>query len=338
MAQAGTQAMNSYLSLVINPFGRDTQPFLLDMPRRPRITKGALAETSALPEPRRWSIWGAGYGGQSNVRGNTETGSHDRGVNVYGFATGLDYRVTSDIIAGFAVGGGGTRFALGDGLGGGHSEMAQAAVYASTRIDAAYISGALAYAWHQVTVDRNISLFDLDHLTGTYAANNIGGRLEGGYRFPLAYAFFPGRYGVTPYGAVQAQSFLTPAYGERNLYGASVFGLDYQARAITTTRTELGAWFDWSRIVDDDKALFLRARAAWANDHWSSPSSNAVFQNLPGAGFTVIGAAPPRDLALVTARAEVGFKNGLSVAIQFDAEFSGRSERYFGSGQLRYVW
>jgi uncharacterized protein with beta-barrel porin domain len=62
------------------------------------------------------------------------------------------------------------------------------------------------------------------------------GRIEGGWRF----ATFLG--GVAPYAAVQAQAFHTPAYNELDgtLGG---FGLNYNARNGSDTRSELGARF-----------------------------------------------------------------------------------------------
>lgn len=216
--------------------------------------------------------------------------------------------------------------------------MAQAAVYASTRINAAYLSGALAYAWSRATTDRYVSLTEVDHLTANFSTNNIGGRIEGGYRFALPYVGLPGRMGFIPYAAVQAQSFFTPAYSEGATLGLPTFALSYASQTITTTRTELGAWFDWATPGDYGTTLVLRTRAAWANDHWSRPSTNAMFETLPGSNFSVIGAAPPRDSALTSLEAEVWFKSGFSIAVRFDGEFAENAQRYTGLGVLRYVW
>ena len=60
-------------------------------------------------------------------------GSHDRLARAFGYATGLDYRVTPYTVVGFALAGGGTNYGLSDGLGGGRSDMFQAAVYSTTR-------------------------------------------------------------------------------------------------------------------------------------------------------------------------------------------------------------
>ena len=337
-AQAGTQAMNSFLSLVTNPFG-DNRSFAPETrPSPPLIYKAPVYKAEAAPDPRRWSIWAAGYGGQTNTSGDVLAGSHDRSAREFGYATGVDYRVTPYTVVGFALAGGGTNYGLSDGLGGGRSDMFQAAVYSTTRVDAAYLSAALAYAWHHVTTDRFVSVAGTDHLTADFSANNVGGRIEGGYRFPMPGVFgWPG-FGLTPYAAVQVQAFRTPSYSETSASGASPFGLAYDAHTTTTTRTELGSWFDRSVALDNGALLALRSRVAWVHDFWSDPSMTATFQSLPGSSFTVFGAAPASDSLLASAVAEVSFRNGISLAGKFDGEFAEHSHTYAGTARLRYTW
>jgi AraC-like DNA-binding protein len=64
-----------------------------------------------------------------------------------------------------------------------------------------------------------------------------GGRLEGGYRFGMPYG------GITPYAAIQAQSFHTPNFTETDAI-PNGFALSFQGRDATDTRSELGARFD----------------------------------------------------------------------------------------------
>ena len=49
--------------------------------------------------------------------------------------------------------------------------------------------------------------------------------------------------GITPYAAIQAQSFRTPDYNETDVNGSG-FGLGFAGRTATDTRSELGARFD----------------------------------------------------------------------------------------------
>jgi uncharacterized protein with beta-barrel porin domain len=342
-AQAGTQAMNSFLSLVTNPFAenRGLGPEGPPPPRPPLIYKAPVykAPVGAAPDSRRWSVWAAAYGGQNNTTGDSLAGSHDRSARAIGYAAGVDYRVTPYTVVGFALGGGGTNYGLSDGLGGGHSDMFQSAIYSLTRVDAAYVSAALSYAWHHVSTDRYVTLAGTDHLTADFSANNIGGRIEGGYRFAIPGVLgLPGRYGFTPYAAGQVQTFRTPSYSESAASGSSIFALAYSARTTTTIRTELGSWFDWTIPVDYGTSLTLRTRAAWAHDNWSDPSIAATFQSLPGSGFTVFGAAPGHDFLLSSAGAEINFKNGFSLAAWFDGEFAEHAQKYAGTGKLRYTW
>jgi outer membrane autotransporter protein len=342
VAQAGTQAMNSFLSLLTNPFSetRGVAPEI-PLPPRPRlITKAPVykAPAEAVPDPRRWSIWAAAYGGHNNTTGDSLTGSHDRSARTFGYATGLDYRVTPYTVVGFALAGGGTNFGLSDGLGGGRSDMFQAAVYSSTRVDAAYFSAALAYAWHRVSTDRNVTVAGTDDLTADFSANNVGGRIEGGYRFAIPGVFDSRGFGVTPYAALQVQAFHTPSYSEVAASGSSTFALAYDAQTTTTTRTELGSWVDKTYVLDRGNAFSLFGRAAWAHDWFSDPSISATFVSLPGSIFTVTGAAPAHDSLLASAGAQMSFTNGISLLGRFDSELSQHSQTYIGTAQLRYTW
>ena len=120
--------------------------------------------------------------------------------------------------------------------------------------------------------------------------------------------------------------------------GSSAFALAYDSQSTTTTRIELGSWFDTSYVLDDDSTLTLFGRAAWAHDWYSDPSVTATFLSLPGASFTEFGAAPVHDSLLTSAGAQISFSNGVSLAGSFDGEFAEHSQSYGGTARLRYTW
>jgi hypothetical protein len=333
-AQAGTQAMNSFLSLVTNQFADNRiglEPKSTLPPWPAPVYKTVYKAQAIVPDPRPWSIWAGGYGGQSKAAGNLSDGTHDRSARTFGYATGLDYRVTPYTAVGFALAGGGTTYGLADGFGNGRSDMFQSAVYSLTRYNSFYLSTALAYAWHRVSTDRTV-LFG-DRLTASFSAQNIGGRVEGGYRFTIPAMPGLGQIGLTPYGALQMQNFRTPSYTE----SGSSFALAYDGNTMTTVRTELGGWFDWTIPIDLGTTVALRTRAAWARDQWSDPNITAAFAALPGSnGWTVIGALPARDLLLSSAGAEIRYSNGLSLAAWADGEFAQQAHKYSVNGRVRY--
>jgi autotransporter-associated beta strand protein len=287
----------------------------------------AVAETFA----QRWNVWAAGYGGSQTTNGNAALGSNTATSRIYGTAVGADYRLSPNTLAGFALAGGGTSFAIANGLGGGRSDLFQAGVYLRHNVGPAYISAALAYGWQDITTDRIVTVAGVDQLRAKFNANAWSGRVESGYRFVAQ------QIGVTPYAAGQFTTFELPNYTETAVSGSDIFALTYGAKSVTASRSELGLRGDRSFALPDG-VLTLRGRAAWAHDYNTDRNVSATFLTLPGASFVVNGASQARNAALATAAAEMKWLNGLSLAATFEGEFSNVTRSYAGKGVARYAW
>src|SRR6202035_2864409 len=124
-----------------------------------------------------------------------------------------------------------------DGLGSGHSDLFQAGAFVKHSAGAAYISGALAYGWQDVTTNRTVTIAGIDQLRSEFNANAYSGRVEGGYRFVAPWI---GGIGITPYAAGQFTTFDLPAYAESVISGSPAFALAYGAKDVTDVRSELG--------------------------------------------------------------------------------------------------
>jgi uncharacterized protein with beta-barrel porin domain len=285
------------------------------------------------PLAQRWSVWTAGFGGSQTTDGNVATGSSNTASRVFGVAAGADYRFSPSTIAGFALAGGGTNFSV-TGGGSGRSDLFQAGAFIKHKIGAAYISGALAYGWQDVTTDRTVTIAGVDRLRAQFNANAFSGRVESGYRFVTPVI---GGIGITPYAAGQFTTFDLPAYAEQVVSGADTFVLAYGSKSVTATRSELGLRADKSFAVTN-AILTLRGRAAWAHDFNPDRAIAATFQTLPGASFVVNGARQASDAALTTASAELKWMNGWSAAGTFEGEFSAVTRSYAGKGVVRYAW
>jgi uncharacterized protein with beta-barrel porin domain len=333
--ESGFQMMNSFLSLLTNPFAENRG---FAPPPQPPVIYKALAfkaPVEAAPGPRRWSIWAAAYGGGGNINGDPAgVGSNNLTTREGGFATGLDYLVAPDTLVGFALAGGGAAWSLAAGLGGGRADVFQAGVYGAQRFGAAYLSGALAYASYEASTNRTVSFVGTDTLSASFIAQNFGGRLESGYRVT---SWAP--FSVIPYAAVQAQAFYTPRYNESGSLGApDPLALTYNAQTATVVRSELGSRFDQVIPQADRSRVVLFGRAAWAHDWQSNPNLTATFIGLPGAPFMAYGAVPPSNVALVTAGAEWRWTNGWSFMAKYDGEFASGYGDYMGTAGLRYSW
>ncbi|WP_426407774.1 autotransporter outer membrane beta-barrel domain-containing protein [Bradyrhizobium ganzhouense] len=281
----------------------------------------------------RWSVWAAGYGGSQTTDGNAALGSNAVTSRIAGGVAGADYWFSPNTVAGFALAGGGTNFSVANG-GTGRSDLFQAGAFVRHNAGPAYVTGALAYGWQDVTTDRTVTIAGADHLQARFNANAYSGRLEGGYRFVAPWA---GNVGLTPYAAAQFTTFDLPAYAEQAITGTNTFALSYAAKTVTATRSELGVRADRSFVVNE-AILTLRGRAAWAHDFNADRNIAATFQALPGASFVVNGAAQAHDAALTTASAEMKWRNGWSGAATFEGEFSEVTRSYAGKGTVRYEW
>jgi uncharacterized protein with beta-barrel porin domain len=118
-----------------------------------------------------------------------------------------------------------------------------------------------------------------------------------------------GRHGRHTLTAAQFTTFMLPGYGEQAIVGTNNFALNYAARNVTDTRSELGVRTDKSFALTNE-ILTLRGRLAWSHDYDPDRSIGATFQALPGASFVVNGAAQARDSALTTLSAELKWMNG----------------------------
>ena len=287
----------------------------------------------ADPFTQRWSVWAAGYGGSQTTDGNAALGSNNTRSSIGGVAVGADYRFSPYTIAGFALAGGATSFSV-NGLGSGRSDLFQAGAFVRHNVGAAYLTGALAYGWQDITTDRTVTVAGTDLLRAQFNANAFSGRVEGGYRFLTPWL---GGVGLTPYAAGQFVTFDLPAYAEQAIAGANTFALSYAGKSVTDTRSELGLRTDKSYPMQNG-IFTLRGRAAWAHDFNTDRAITPTFQTLPGASFVVNGAAPAHDAALVTASAEMKWLSGFSLAGTFEGEFSNVTTSYAGKGVVRYAW
>jgi uncharacterized protein with beta-barrel porin domain len=342
-AQAGIRLVNGFLPLMLDPSindrgsdasGGSPLSFASENPKRRKAASAfaSIKPIAKAPE-RQWSTWAAAYGGQADYNGDAVIGSRSLNIRTGGAAAGLDYRLAPDSLVGLALAGGSTTFGVADGFGTGRSDTFMAGLYGMTRYQALYVSAAMAFASHRASTDRFATIGGTtDHLTANFTAQSLGGRLESGYRFNQS------GLALTPYAALQTQTFYTPAYSEVDVTGLTAFALSYGAQHTTDTRSELGSWIEKDIASTAEAPVTLRGRIAWLHQFSPQSSISAVFQTAPAAGFVVNGATPSRDAALLSAAADLRIAKSVMLTAKFDGEFANGSRSYVGTGAVRTVW
>ena len=74
------------------------------------------------------------------------------------------------------------------------------------------------------------------------------------------------------------------------------------------------------------------------HEFWRENSVVAAFQSLPGSTFSVQGAAPFTNAALLAAGARWNFANGLTLHGKIEGEFASHVTTYNANVVLRKVW
>ena len=161
-------------------------------------------------------------------------------------------------------------------------------------------------------------------------------------RRPTGWRFRVQRYELTPFVGVTVQSLHQDAYSESATNFTSgapgILGWSYQAQTTTSVRSTLGAQAATTFQIGERTTITPRLRAAWAHEFNDDRQLGATFLSIPAASFTVSGARPARDAALVSAGVDVGIGRNVTVYAQFDSELSGSGNAYAGSGGLRVSW
>ncbi|AEH85713.1 autotransporter outer membrane beta-barrel domain-containing protein [Mesorhizobium opportunistum] len=275
----------------------------------------------------RWQAWGAVYGGAQKIGGDAIVGSHDTNADIFGVAGGI-VRNWGDSRLGVAIGGGSSSFSLSDDLGSGRADTFNVGVFGRQGFGDAYIAGVLAYGFNDTNTSRTVPG---DTLEASFNAQTWSGRVEGGYRFATPVAV------LTPYAAFQATAYRLPDYAETSA-GSGDFALGYGSQTTTATRFELGLNLDKDIALQDGAKLTLSGRAAWAINGSTGRTVTATFQNLPGATFTIDGAEPDTNAALVNASATYTSGSGLFASLGFQGEFSGNVQSYAGKAKIGISW
>ncbi|MBV8512998.1 MAG: autotransporter domain-containing protein [Xanthobacteraceae bacterium] len=349
---AAFELTNQFLLLMLNPFGEDRggfgaagpEPagssishFVAEREMAPDVERAYAAVMPnrgvATYSAPRWNVWASAFGGASNTNGDpASAGTHSFAARTAGIAAGLDYKATPNTLIGFALAGGDTTWGLAQGLGGGHSDAFQAGLYGSQLFGPVYLSGALAFANYWTATSRGVMVASTDTLNASFNAQSWAGRAEAGYK--LAWA----PLNVTPYAAVQAQSFHSPGFTEASSSGSNLYALSYASHTGSVTRAEFGSWLSSNYLLAGNAAAVLFGRAAWAHDWQNDLQAAATFMTLPTTSFIVNGAKPASDLAVVTAGAELRLAQGISLMGKFDGEFGAGTQTYAGTARVRYVW
>lgn len=298
-------------------------------------TRTALAEaceaTACGPSP--WSLWATGLAGFGSIAGNGNAGTQTYSAG--GGATGIDHRFRPDLLVGLAVG-----FASGNqwtnGFSGrGTTDSYQAGLYASFTRDGFWADALAGYAWNDNRMTRQIAIAGLQPrtATGSAGANQLLGQVEAGYRVGLN---APAEATVAPFARLQGTTVTQNGFTES---GAGALGLAVAAQTTNSLRSTLGVELTAELPAGVDRRAGLLLRLGWAHEYADTTRPvTASFIGAPGSSFTVQGAAPARDTAVLALAANTAIAEATSFHLRYDGEVGGGTDAHALTAGFRMTW
>ncbi|MCF8533674.1 MAG: autotransporter-associated beta strand repeat-containing protein [Reyranella sp.] len=298
-------------------------------------TRVALAEACEIEacDASPWSLWATGLAGFGSVAGDANAGTVT--YNAGGAATGIDYRFSPNLLAGFGIG-----FASGNqwtnGFSGrGTTDSYQASVYASFTQGGFWIDALGGYAHNDNRMTRQIAIAGLQPRTanGAAGADQLMGQVEAGYRLGL---YAPAAATIAPFARLQGTTVMQNGFTET---GAGFLNLSVAPQTTDSLRSILGAELTAQVPTGVDRRIGLLLRLGWVHEYANTARPvTAAFAGVPGSNFTVFGAAPTRDAAALAFAADTAIGERSSIYLRYDGEVGTGTDSHAFSAGLRMTW
>ena len=331
-ADFGTMNTNSSM-MFMNAIGQQMAGFHGGLPAGQQVALAQACEIEACDAVGPLSAWASALGGLGSVLGDTNASTLT--YNFGGAAAGIDYRFDPRFLAGIGVGyTHGTQW-VNTFMGQGWSDSVSVAAYGSFTQSGFYVDALAGYAYYNNQLQRQILISGLQQrtATGSTGANQFLGQIEGGYKVGI---YAPAMATITPFGRFQITSTTQNAFSES---GAQSLSLNVAQQTTNSQRTTIGADLGSSIGLGNERKLDLAVRLGWQHEFADTGRPiTAAFAGAPGNSFTVFGATPTRDAAVVGFQAMTTIAQATQVYLRYDGGVGGGTDNHALNLGLRMSW
>jgi outer membrane autotransporter protein len=279
------------------------------------------------------SAWASALGGLGSVLGDGNASSLT--YNFGGAAVGLDYRFDPRFLVGLGAGyTHGTQW-VNSFMGQGWSDSVSVAAYGSFTQSGFYLDALAGYGYFNNQLQRQILIPGLQQrtATGSTGANQFLGQAEAGYKVDV---YAPASASITPFGRLQISSVTQNAFSES---GAQSLSLNVAQQTTNSLRTTIGADFGSSIGLGNERKLDLAVRLGWQHEFADTGRPiTAAFAGAPGNSFTVFGATPARDAAVLGLQAATTIAAATQVYLRYDGGVGGGTDNHAVNLGVRFSW
>ena len=297
-----------------------------------RQTLAQACEIEACDAVSRWGAWASALGGLGSVAGNGNSSTLI--YNFGGAAAGIDYRVDPRFLIGLSAGYAAGNQWVDSFMGRGWTDTVSVIAYGSFTNAGFYADALAGYAYSGNQMQRQIQFPGLQRTAnGSTGANQFLGQIETGYRIGL---FAPAAASLTPFARLQGSTVTQNALSE---WGANSLSLNVAQQTTNSLRTVFGADLAGVIPLGSERSLALDLRLGWLHEYADvGRPITAAFAGAPSNAFTVYGATPQRDAAVIGFLASTTLTEASQVYLRYQGEVGSGFDNHTLNVGVRLTW
>jgi outer membrane autotransporter protein len=122
-------------------------------------------------------------------------------------------------------------------------------------------------------------------------------------------------------------------------WGANAIDLAVAPQTTTSARTVLGVALASAFELGTARTLDLGLGLGWSHEHADmSRPMTAAFAGAPSSSFTVYGATPQRDAAIVGFQARTRLSDSAQLYVRYDGELASGFDNHTLNAGVRLTW
>jgi uncharacterized protein with beta-barrel porin domain len=298
-----------------------------------RASLAQACDVAACDGASPFSVWGSMLGGVGSVSGDTNASTAT--YNFGGAAVGIDYRFDPRFLVGLATTYTAGNLWVNSFPGKGWSNNVGVAAYGSFTQGGFYADLLGGYAYFNNQLQRQIVISGLPTRTssGSTGANQALGQVETGYRLGI---YAPASATVAPFARLQGSSTTQNAFSE---WGAQSLSLSVAQQTTNSLRTLFGVDFAGALPLGSERTLDVGLRLGWQHEYtYTGRPITAALSGAPFAAFTVYGATPQPDSAVVSFRANTRIAEQVQLYLRYDGDIGSGTDNHALNLGLRMSW
>ncbi|WP_205790266.1 autotransporter outer membrane beta-barrel domain-containing protein [Microvirga makkahensis] len=289
----------------------------------PGVVSEPVTITVPTFDPRRFALWGQGFGTWGTVEASPSVAGLDTSTG--GFILGTEARIDQTYTLGVAGGFTRTTFEADARLSSGTTDTFFASVYGSAAWGNLNVRLGTSYAWHDIDAKRSIRFPGFaDEAHASYGGSTIQAFGEVGYVFNL------GPMKLEPFVGASVLRVSTDGFQEEG--GPAALTGYAQDQDLATTTLGLRA----EARLSDELPLTVRGMLGWRRAYGDiNPAALMAFSG-GASSFTVAGTPVDRDALVAEAGLDWQAGRDISLGISYEGQIGSRAQDHTVKGS--FVW